>query len=75
MSMSDAKVDNQTWLLACIADRLGVLIWQRTVDGTKGRNRPEMLTEKLMEIGKPKEIRAFSSGEEFEKAWRAITNG
>ncbi len=31
-------------LLAIIADRLGIIAWQRTKDGRKNRNRPKPLS-------------------------------
>jgi len=31
-------------LLALAVDRLGVLIWQKTKDGQKGRNRPKPIS-------------------------------
>ena len=34
-------------LLALIVDGINVLIWMRTKDGSKGRNRPDSLYKKL----------------------------
>ena len=65
------KVDTDTMLKATIADRLGVLIWQNTEDGQKGRNMPESILRNM--IGEEKnngDITIFNDGAEFE-AYRA----
>lgn len=72
MSMSGAKVSNEIWLLASAVDRLSVMIWQQTKDGMKGRNRPELITERLMAIDKESDIMTFNSGADFEAAWRSM---
>ena len=56
-------------LLAIVADRLGVLIWQQTKDGHKGRNHPKSIFKDLTEEKKEKEeLESFRSSEDFE-AW------
>lgn len=49
MTASGMPVPLNTMLLACIVDRLSVLIWQRTKDGAKGRNKPHMIVDALMQ--------------------------
>lgn len=58
-----------TLLLARIVDGLNILIWQRTENGSKGRNRPKSLVDELMHTGES-EIEGFNSAEEFEAAMR-----
>ena len=72
MSMNGAKVSNEIWLLAAAVDRLSIMVWQQTKDGASGKNRPELITEHLVEADSPKDIMAFDSGADFEKAWRSI---
>ena len=55
-----------TVLLACIVDRLALLIWQNTKDGSKGRNRPRGFADVFVE--KEKEVIGFDSAAEFEAA-------
>lgn len=65
------KVDTDTMLKATIADRLGVLIWQNTEDGQKGRNMPKSILREL--IGEEKtesDIVVFNDSADFE-AYRA----
>ena len=64
-------------LLAHMADRLGLLVWQKTKDGQKGRRRPPSFVEEL--TGKTEKtkktvitVSAFNTPEEFERARRAI---
>lgn len=45
--MTGKKADTNTYLLAAIADRLSVIVWQRTKDGAKNKNRPQMFTDIL----------------------------
>jgi len=47
MKIAGMKVDINTTLLAVIADRLGVLIWQKTKDGQKGLNAPKSILDEL----------------------------
>lgn len=55
-----------TVLLACIVDRLALLIWQNTKDGAKGRNRPKGFADAFVE--KEKEVIGFDSAEDFKEA-------
>jgi len=55
-------------LLACAVDRLSILAWQKTKDGSKGTNVPQSILEKLLGIDERKsesDTQTFSSGEEF----------
>lgn len=64
-----------TMLLAAIADRLTLLLWARTKDGEKGRNRPKMIVDSLMEQQYPDKTKGFKKAEDFERAWAAATGG
>lgn len=69
--LSGAKTDQQTYLLACIADRLSYLVWFQTKDGQKGRNRPHLFTDdltgKTAEREKSKPM-AFDTPEQLDRA-------
>lgn len=65
--LSGVPVTIQTLLLAAITDALHVLVWQNTKDGAKGRNKPTLIAEKLMET-QHEEI-GFDTVEDFRK-WR-----
>ena len=54
-------------LQAIMIDKLSILIWQKTKDGTKGRNIPESIYRKLEGLEKkPKdELQSFRTEEEF----------
>lgn len=68
MAMSGQKVPLETLLLASIADRAGILAWQNTEDGHKGRNAPKEFVSILTEEPKEREESVFKSGEDFENA-------
>lgn len=68
MAMSGQRVPLETLLLASIADRVGILAWQNTEDGHKGRNAPKEFVSILTEEPKEREESVFKSGEDFENA-------
>lgn len=68
---SGLGVDINTLLLACVVDKLNILVWQNTKDGAKGRNKPKSFAEVLVGGNKKdNEIAAFDTAEEFEAALR-----
>ena len=68
--LSGESVSLETRLLALVADAVQILIWQRTEDGLKGRNRPKSILAALTADENPREPIGFDTPEEFE-AWRA----
>lgn len=68
MKASGQSVPIDTLLLAGISDRLSALVWFKTEDGQKGKNRPTMLVDFLTGKAKEKDVIAFNSGEDFEVA-------
>lgn len=71
MLMADSQINLYSTLLAAIADRLSVLIWQNTEDGHKGTNKPQSILDTF--IKKP--ITAYENGADFDKAWERAING
>lgn len=71
--MAKSSLTLQDALLALLVDGVNILIWQKTKDGAKGRNKPESIYKKLMHIDeKPKdELMKFSSEASFEQWYRA----
>lgn len=68
MKLSGQRVPLETMLMAGISDRLALLVWSKTKDGQKNRNRPTSLVNLLTESQtKENENVAFESGEDFEK--------
>lgn len=70
--LSGQKEDLDTLLLAGIYDTVRLLFWTKTKDGQAGRNRPNSVTQALEGSKAEREERVFSSGEEFERAMRAL---
>lgn len=67
------KLTVEEMLLATIADRLGVLVWMKTKDAQRGKNRPKSILSELMtEKEKPM---AFKTSAEFLAAREAILGG
>ncbi len=72
--INGTQVPVNTLLLAHIVDRLSILIWQKTKDGQRGRNKPESIVEMMINANKRKtnHVDAFETPEEFEEARRRI---
>lgn len=68
--LSGARTGLEAQLLALCADALHVLVWQNTKDGQRGRNKPQMIAERMLEAEQPEEeLQSFSSGAAFMLAW------
>ncbi|KAE9561287.1 DUF5361 domain-containing protein [Companilactobacillus kimchii] len=66
MKMRNQKFDLNQILLMSVADNLKLLLWSKTKDAQKGRNKP-VLWSSLFEEPKEKKEIVFNSGEDFEK--------
>ena len=75
MKMSEQAVDMDTILLATIADRIQILIWQNTEDGQKGRNVPESIVKKLLGVKEEKPHMVFNTGADYEAYRESVING
>lgn len=75
MLISDTKITAEQMLLASITDRLGLMLWINSKDGSKGRNRPKSILNEMLKQkeSKDKDIKSFTSGDEFSEAWRKLT--
>lgn len=76
MKLAGVQADQETLLLAAAVDRLSLLVWAKTKDAEKGRNRPESIFDKLTgqtEKKETDEIISYDSPDAFKEAWeRAI---
>ena len=75
MKFSGTKVPLDVLLQSAVVDRLGLLVWAKTEDGQKGRNRPKSVVESLFGEKTESEVSAFTSGEEFEKERQRLLKG
>ena len=62
-------------LQAASVDALNLLVWAKTKDAQKGRNRPQSVLQKLIGTEPQKELMTFDSVAEFEEARKRILNG
>lgn len=71
--LSKSKLTLTNSLLALLVDGINILIWQRTKDGAKGRNKPESIYKKLTDTDKKdkEELMSFTSVESFERWYRS----
>lgn len=75
MKISDSKLPLDTLLLAGVADRLSILLWQNTKDGQKGKNQPVSIVDQLTKQQIEREEVSFESGKDFELAKAKILRG
>lgn len=69
--ISKRTLDLNETLLAIIADRLGIIAWQRSKDGYKNRNRPKSILEMLVGQDKKKdELEIFESQGSFDEWYK-----
>ena len=73
MEMTGADLSKTDLILTAIADYLALILWSKTKDGHKNRNRPKSIRE-LFSKKKENDIVGFDSPEEFERARQAILN-
>lgn len=66
MKLSGAKAPTEIILLASVIDKLNTLIWAKTKDAEKGRNRPKSILSAF--YPKEKTNSTYASGEDFLKA-------
>lgn len=74
MILAGRKATTEELLMGLIADRLGILIWQRSEDGKKGINKPKSIFDEMMH-GKPKDQYMAFDGPEAYEAARAKIRG
>ena len=55
-----------TLLLAAIADRLSILIWQNTKSAQRGKNKPVMILDALTAPPKKDKLKTFATPSAFE---------
>lgn len=75
LKMSGLKISLDRLLMARMVDSLALLVWSKTEDSTKGRNKPKSITEVLTVEPKEETVKTYSTPEEFESAWKKITGG
>lgn len=69
--LSNSQASIETLLLAAITDRLSFLVWAKTKDGEKGKNKPESLVD-LITGKKKNETTGFATSYDYEKARQEI---
>lgn len=76
--LAGLKVPLSLYLLYEISDKLSVITWMMSDDGRTGKNRPEMVSDHLRldyTAEKPKAIKGFVSGSDFEREKEKIVKG
>ena len=72
MKITGSVLTRAELIQTVIVDYLAMLLWSKTKDGQKGRNRPKPFREVISKSNKQKDIVGFDSIDEFEKARQQI---
>ncbi len=67
MKMSGHRASLTDLLLASIFDKTALLVWSKTKDAEKNRNRPSSMFALLSGQNRDKEYKVYDSGEDFER--------
>lgn len=72
--MSDVNMSITDILLASCLDRLNWLVWSKTKDGSKGRNRPASVLEQMLHPERAEEdtYLIFKTADDFKSAWEKL---
>lgn len=68
MAISGLKYPFETLLIASAVDRLSILVWSKSKDAEKGRNKPKSIVEAIVGRKNERDYEVFDSPEELEKA-------
>lgn len=69
MKLANVNYELKDILLMSVVDYLAVMVWQKTKDARTGKNRPQSILNKLLDVeNKEDDVVSFASSEEFEKA-------
>ena len=74
LKMNKMAYPLETMLLASAVDKLSLLLWAKTKDGAKNRNRPKMILE-MLHADPAQDIATFSTPELFEDMWEQLAGG
>ncbi len=72
--IAGVKATPEILLLASIADVLSLILWSKTKDGQKNRNRPKSIFAKLTSREEESKVETFISGEDFEQTRTRLLN-
>lgn len=66
MKVNKLKVSTEKLILAKLVDNTNLILWSKTKDAEKGKNRPKSLLESLLKDNNNNEEK-FTSSKDFEK--------
>ena len=75
MELNNQVLTPTQLLIALAVDQLSYILWTKTKDGEKGRNRPNSIVQIFENTKKKSETQGFETPEEFEKERNRILRG
>jgi hypothetical protein len=76
--LAGLRVPLYLYTLCEISDKLSIITWMMSEDGRTGKNKPEMLSDRLRlnyTPDTPKAVKGFRSGDDFEREKEKIMKG
>lgn len=70
--LSGQRVSTGTMLEAAAVDALNLLVWMKTKDGAKNRNRPASIVETLTATQTESEVVGFDNSAAFDRAYNEL---
>ena len=73
--LSGLRVTPELFALCTGVDALRWIVWSKSEDGRKGRNRPQSILDALSgetKTKKTEDLRGFATGEDFLKEWNRL---
>lgn len=75
MAMTGSQASSEVMLMAAMVDRLSLLVWMKTKDAEKGKNKPKSILENLTKSENIENTNiAYTSGEDFIRAREELLN-
>ena len=72
MKMIGAELTRSELLQTVIADYLALIVWSKTRDGQKGRNKPKPLRDVITKGKNNSDIVGFTTHDDFERVRQQI---
>ena len=72
MAISGQTLNLNEFLMATIIDRLNLILWTKTKDAEKGKNRPKSIIDNF---ARTNDVSSFRNKEDFERTKKKILGG
>ena len=75
LKLNNVSMSQNDIMLISILDRLNILVWQKTKDGQKGKNKPKLILGEILKPSKKEDIETFTDGDSFDRRRKELIGG